>query len=266
MAEISDIISMKENPILAVYSDGGGDHRVTFLSVQLGLVALFVKHKLSYVVAGRCAPCQSYMDPVERVMSLLNLGLQSVGVMRQEMASGYEQQIKSLNCMSEIRDRATKSNQLYDKIVESIKPVIDLLGSTLCRLSWKEKPLKIQEAASSTQIQALFDILIDIDPEFNKNNMQQKHLKNYPVIQNFMETHTCRTQYLFCIKRCQSDKCKVCSMSKPESITEGLLDSLQFIPLPIPDDDNADHYKSFEQVYCVSYHLSWYCVICQIFF
>lgn len=66
-------------------SDGGGDHRPTFVSVQLGFLSLCMKYNLSYIVAGRCAPCQSYIDPIERVMSVLNLGLQSVGVMRQEM-------------------------------------------------------------------------------------------------------------------------------------------------------------------------------------
>lgn len=99
IVEISQII---KDPILVMFSDGGGDHKLTFVSVQLGFLSLFIKYKLSHIVAGRCAPCQSYIDPVERVMSVLNLGLQSVGVMRQEMQSGFEKQISGLNTMADI--------------------------------------------------------------------------------------------------------------------------------------------------------------------
>ena len=151
---------------LAVYSDVGGDHRVTFLSVQLGLIALFIRHKLLYLVAGRCAPCQSYMDPVERVMSLLNLGSQCVGVMKQEM--GYEKQTKSLNSMNDLRNASNKKDALRDKINESIKPVTGLLGSTFNRLKWKEKTLTVNEAV----IYSLFDILKQVDPAFNKESME----------------------------------------------------------------------------------------------
>lgn len=93
-----------------MFSDGGGDHRLTFVSVQLGVLSLFIKYKLSHIVAGRCAPCQSYIhvDPVERVMSVLNLGLQSVGVMRQEMQRGFEKQISGLNTMADIRNKVMK--------------------------------------------------------------------------------------------------------------------------------------------------------------
>ena len=66
-------------PVLLLYTDGGPDHRVNFISVQLALICLFRHLQLDYLVAARTAPMQSYRNPVERMMSLLNLGLQSVG-------------------------------------------------------------------------------------------------------------------------------------------------------------------------------------------
>lgn len=96
MVEITQIIRDQGNPILVVFSDGEGDQRLTFVSVQLEILSLVIKYKLSYIVAGRCAPCQSYIDPVERVISVLNLGLQSVGVMRQEMQRGGGLKSKSV--------------------------------------------------------------------------------------------------------------------------------------------------------------------------
>lgn len=53
MVEISQIIKDQGNPILVVFSDGGGDHRLTFVSVQLGFLSLFIKYKLSHIVAVR---------------------------------------------------------------------------------------------------------------------------------------------------------------------------------------------------------------------
>ena len=249
MAEISQIIVDQGKPILVVFSDGGGDHRLTFLSVQLGFVSLFVKYKLAYIVAGRCAPCQSYIDPVERVMSLLNLGLQTVGVMRQEMPKGFEKQIGNANSMSDIRSKINQNNALKNEIEASIKPSTDLLGSVLGRLSWKGKPMKMQEPASELEIDNLFGILQQLEPAFDKQKMQQKHLRAYPVLQRFIETHCQRNHYLFTMKRCKDGQCVVCSISEDDRTPTDLLDSLHPLPLPVPDEgDQSDHYRSFEQV------------------
>ena len=74
------------NTVLFIYSDGGPDHRLTYVSVQLSLIALFLNLNLDFVVACRTAPNHSWKNPVERIMSLLNIGLQCVGVMRAKMS------------------------------------------------------------------------------------------------------------------------------------------------------------------------------------
>lgn len=169
MVEITQIIRDQGNPILVVFSDGEGDQRFTFVSVQLGILSLVIKYKLSYIVAGRCAPCQSYIDPVERVISVLNLGLQSVGVMRQEMQrGGVEKQISGLNIMANIRNRVMKDDAFKNEIYSCIKPVTDLLGITLGRLSWKEKQIDIHEGASEAEIDSMIDTLKNLEPNFDK--------------------------------------------------------------------------------------------------
>ena len=54
--------------VLFIYSDGGCDHRLTFISVQLSLIRLFLKLDLNYLCAGHTAPYHSWWNPVERVM------------------------------------------------------------------------------------------------------------------------------------------------------------------------------------------------------
>ena len=39
-------------PILFLYSDGGPDHRLTYVSVKLSLICLFLKLDLDYLCAG----------------------------------------------------------------------------------------------------------------------------------------------------------------------------------------------------------------------
>ena len=70
------------NPILCLYTDGGPDHRTTYLSVQIALIGLFRRLDSDMLVAACTAPHNSYRNPVERMMSLIDIGLQSVGIMR----------------------------------------------------------------------------------------------------------------------------------------------------------------------------------------
>lgn len=86
--------------VLFLYTDGGPDHRLTYLSVKLSLICLFLVCDLDYLCACRTAPCHSWRNPAERVMSLVNLGLQSIGLMRQPMGDTEEALTASCNSLS----------------------------------------------------------------------------------------------------------------------------------------------------------------------
>ena len=49
--------------MLYLYTDGGPDHRLTYASVQLALIALFQNLNLDILVAGRTAPHNSWRTP-----------------------------------------------------------------------------------------------------------------------------------------------------------------------------------------------------------
>jgi hypothetical protein len=74
-----------------------------YTSVRLGLLALFLELDLDTMVVMRTAPTQSWKNPVERVMSVLNLSLQGVALARQEMAEVYENDFKKCKGMSSVR-------------------------------------------------------------------------------------------------------------------------------------------------------------------
>lgn len=65
-------------PIMFMYTDGGPDHRSTYLAIQLSLISLFLKFDLDFLCT---APFHSWSNPVERIMSILNLRFQLIGLM-----------------------------------------------------------------------------------------------------------------------------------------------------------------------------------------
>lgn len=124
MAELKNILTEEGDtkPILCIYSDGGPDHRLTYLSVQLSIICLFLSGNYDMIVAARTPPMASWKNPPERIMSILNLALQAVGLMRREASAECEQKLKSAGGLSQLRDIA-KDPVLRQEMVDSIEPV-----------------------------------------------------------------------------------------------------------------------------------------------
>ena len=81
------------SPVLLIYTDGGPDHCSNYMSVKLSLIALFRSLNLDMLAALRTAPSNSWANPVERIMSIINIGLQGVGLMRRKMSDDFENDI-----------------------------------------------------------------------------------------------------------------------------------------------------------------------------
>ncbi|XP_070571401.1 uncharacterized protein [Ptychodera flava] len=90
-AELCQILKGEDirSELLFVYTDGGPDHRVSYLSVQLTYIAIFLHGDYDAVVAARTPPGHSWKNPTERIMSTVNLALQAVGVMRSSMPENF---------------------------------------------------------------------------------------------------------------------------------------------------------------------------------
>lgn len=150
-------------PIRLIYSDGGPDHRVTYPSVKLSLIAMFLLDNCDYVLAMRTAPHQSYRNWVERIMSTLNLALQTIAVERRKMSDQMEHIIKSLNTMVSIRKAADKNDSFKTALTDSLEPVKSSLNSLFERLSLKQKNFMIGSPASDNLIEEMWQALRDLD-------------------------------------------------------------------------------------------------------
>lgn len=126
--ELYSLLSEKAltESVLFVFSDWGPDHRVTYMSVKLSMICFFPQLDLDYLCAARTAPYHSFHNPPERIVSILNLGLQSVGLARATMSEEMEEKIASCNSVSEIRCVAKDNNPLRDSLW------IQLLQSRRC--------------------------------------------------------------------------------------------------------------------------------------
>ena len=71
----NDEVAM-DKPVLVLFTDGGPNHRTTFETVQFSPLCLFIQLDLDMIVALHTAPYNSWMNPAERAMSVLNLSLQ----------------------------------------------------------------------------------------------------------------------------------------------------------------------------------------------
>jgi len=160
MTELYNILLQtgQNNPFLMLYTDGGPDHKITYLHVQLSLIAIFKALDLDYLVAVRILSGHSWKNPVERIMSILNLGMQSIGLMRVKMSEECENIINTCNNIEDIREKAKESSQLENELLESLQPTIELLSSIFERQSLKEEKFKTFEAATKRDIENFWNM------------------------------------------------------------------------------------------------------------
>lgn len=125
ITEASKLLEFEQNQksILLIYTDGRPDHRLTYLSVQLSLICLFLHGKYDMLVGVRTPPMNSWKNPPERIMSILNLALQSVGLMRKEQSENFKKKVKSISSISQLRDLASQSIEYKQEMMDSIEPV-----------------------------------------------------------------------------------------------------------------------------------------------
>ena len=154
-SKLYDIIVKSNKPYLFLYTDSGPDHQVKYVRIQLALISLFLALDLDYLVAVRTSPGHSWKNPVEKIMSILNLGLQCVRLMHQKMNKEFEEIMSKCNSMNDIRKVAEKTFSLKEGLKQSLNPMITLLNDVFERLQLKDENFKTFEAASELDINIL---------------------------------------------------------------------------------------------------------------
>ena len=158
MTELKQILynQSDSNPILLLYTDGGPDHRLTYISVKLSLVALFLERDLDFLCAVRTPPHHSWKNPVERIMSIINIALQSVGMMRSK-TQNYEEELKSCKTTAAIRELGSKYPGVKVEVLDAVEPAKVLLYDLIKRLKLKDKPFSTFFAVTEKDMDDLWE-------------------------------------------------------------------------------------------------------------
>ena len=112
--------------------NGGADHSTTFLYTQYTHLALFLIGNLDVLKIGRCTPNQSYINPAERSMSLLNIGLYGLALQRGH-AGAFEKIISSCKTMKGLKEKSNEHQWLKGTYLASLEK------SRKISVSWIER-------------------------------------------------------------------------------------------------------------------------------
>ncbi|XP_033647591.1 uncharacterized protein LOC117307057 [Asterias rubens] len=121
-AALVKLLAHEEASVVLKYTDGGTDQRNTLESVKCATICLFLALNLDMIILARCAPGHSWMNPAERIMSILNLALQNCALEREAGDAAAEAEFKKCNSMAATRRLAeSKPNlQIREKWAEVI--------------------------------------------------------------------------------------------------------------------------------------------------
>lgn len=82
-------------------------------------------------MAMRTAPTESYRNIVELVVSVINLGLQSIGIMRTEMGEQLERPFCNANSLADVRKLTQQTPGLKEAIYSSLQSPLEQMTATL---------------------------------------------------------------------------------------------------------------------------------------
>ncbi|XP_078597452.1 uncharacterized protein LOC144873716 [Branchiostoma floridae x Branchiostoma japonicum] len=232
-------------PILCQYSDGGPDHRLTYISTQVSLICMFIILDLDMLVCARTAPQNSFRNPVERVMSIINLSLQAIGVMREKMPPAMEKLFAGLGTMKDVRAMADKHPELKQALVASTEKTRGMMNELFQRLTLKGEAVSTIKPATEQEVEEMWDLILMVDQTLTKGDTTKVKVQNKKDLMAFMHHCCVPRHYSFSIKKCGDSDCTICK--KPKLPPE-VFNRLKTFPDPVLDV-TGEHYKPFIEVY-----------------
>lgn len=205
-------------PIHVKYSDGGTEHRSLLVKVQLSLIAIFKMLELDMLIACRTAPGQSWQNPVERVMAILNIGLQNCALERDNTAEEMEKLLKRCGSMAEIHKAGEKNPELVEAWTTSLAPMLDTVAARYSRLKLKGEPITIMDAVTDAEEDAVMQVITTLFPAINPATVTKQQADMVPAFTEWVQRHCRQRQYLFQVRKCGNTECCSVPILLPESM------------------------------------------------
>ena len=145
-----------------------------------------LSRKLDAFTSLQTAPYNSFKNPVELKMSLLNFVWQGIGIMRNEITN-FEQKLKNCNGLNAIRSLADKFPELKQEFLDSVESSKCLLIEMVYRIHTSAGDVFSFDSDINYELGQLENELKKIQPDFKMDEMIQKKkvcLSDFPRIQN----------------------------------------------------------------------------------
>ncbi|XP_036973354.1 uncharacterized protein LOC119030097 [Acanthopagrus latus] len=226
-------------PIHVKYSDGGTEHRTLLVKVQPSLIAIFNMLGLDMLIACRAALGQSWQNPVERVMAILNIGLQNCALERDKTAEDMEHLLKRCSSVAEICKVGKKNPQLPAAWSTSVAPVLNTVAGHYSWLKLKGEPMTIIDAVTDAEDDSVMEVITTLFPSINPATVTKQQADKDPAFTEWVQKHCWQCRYLFQIRTCDDTEC--CSV--PSLLSERMI----WLPDPMPDA-SGDHYLTLAEV------------------
>jgi hypothetical protein len=192
--------------VLAIKTDGEPDRNPQYASVQLACTALAVLLRIPKLEVMRTAAGQSFTNPVERVMSVINLGLQGVTTARGRCEPETEAVLQNCNSIKDIRkalqqaDGATAGQEgsHTQRFAASMQEAMQTVQDACRYLEWSGERITIIDAGVDAEKAELICKLQEFDGTFDPHlHATKKGLQACTQLAEFMRKHTHSSLYVF---------------------------------------------------------------------
>ena len=167
--------------VIFISTDGGSDHKNTNIQNQAAMLAVVLILDLYICIANRNAPDGSWINSVERIMSLLNLGLQWCAFERNKITdTAIEDIVSKCNSITELREKGKCNPQISQCWVESLKNIKTDIGKRFRALSLKDEKVIVAKSDSNDDVLVLQDLVKVECPDFSIEKTTKAALKSMP--------------------------------------------------------------------------------------
>ena len=177
-------------PILMKYTDVGTDQRNTLVSFNVASIYLFKELDLDFMIAVRRGPGHSCMNPVDRIMSILNLGLQNVATERAPCDDeSIEKKVKKCNSMTELQELDEKVFGVEEAWLNSVDKAKRIISERFSWMSLKEVPLTEFGCVSDYEIEHFKRHVNQLFPGISMDKLQKTHVREIQSYVSWKKKH-----------------------------------------------------------------------------
>ena len=232
-----------------IENDGCPDHNYRHLKPLLAMICLGLTAGVRVLVLNQNVAKQSFLNLVERVMSLINMSTSGAIATRARGSEKLEQLIKKSSGQTALRTFFKRDPELKNEIQAVLKPVETALNRMMSSAELKGKPFRILDHPEQTVIDKLKSKLEIIDPALTSEGFQfhQKNVKGLDKFKKFMDdTLVVYHDYL---KIWVNPNFPTLQEMDETNELFPLMNEVLTKKVPIPQEVKTDgHYHSFEEL------------------